>query len=109
MLDSRLRGYAVMSPDLTGIGFVSESLNDCKRYCFNGDVIVDAIPKKCGVSFRVRYHKRNKWFEWSKYDKVFFKCRFYFDWEYCHEFGREIIHTNPYGYSESLKRGIIDR
>lgn len=50
MLDSRRKGYAVMNAVLTGIGFVDESFDNCKRYCFNGDVIVDAIPKKCGFS-----------------------------------------------------------
>ena len=107
MLDSRRKGYAVMNAELTGIGFVDESFDNCKRYCFNGDVIVDAIPKKCGFSFRVRYHKGCKWFEWSKYDKVLFRCRFYFDWEWYHEYGKDVLYTNPYDYTESRKRGII--
>lgn len=107
MLDSRISGYAVMSPGLRGVGFVSESLEACKRCCFNGDVIVNAIPRKCGVSLHIRYHRDNKWFECSKSGIVFLKCRFSLDWEYCHKFG-EVIHTNPYGYSESSRRGIID-
>ena len=108
MLSNRIKGYAVMNSKLTGISFEDESFDNCKRYCFNGDVIVAAIPKKCGFSFRVRYHKENRWFEWSKYDKVFFKCRFYFDYEYCHEYGPKVLYTNPYDYSESLKRGIVN-
>ena len=96
-----------MSADLKGIGLMDESLETCKRYCFNGDVIVAVSPKKCGFSFRVRYHKENKLFEISKYDKVFFKCRFYFDWEYCHEYGTEVLYTNPYNYTESVKMGLV--
>ena len=41
MLESHKKGYAVMSPDLTAIAFEDESLENCKRYCFNGDVIVE--------------------------------------------------------------------
>ena len=108
MLDSRMKGYAVMTPDLTGIGFKDASIESCKRYCFNGDVIVAAVPKKCGFSVRVRWHRGNKWFEWSRYDKVFFKVRFFFDWEYCHEYGKDILYTNPFDYSESIKMGIVD-
>ena len=96
-----------MSPDFSGIGLEDESFETCKRYCFNGDVIVAVTPKKCGFSFRVRYHKKNELFKLSKYDKVFFKCRFYFDWEWCHEYGKEVLYTNPYNYTESIKRGII--
>ena len=108
MLENYRKGYAVMNPELTGISFTDESFERCKRYCFNGDVIVDAIPKKCGFSFTISYHKKNKWFEWSKYDKVFFKYRLYFEWVWCHSYGKEILYTNPYSYAESMKKGIIN-
>lgn len=108
MLESHKKGYAVMSPDLTAIAFEDESLENCKRYCFNGDVIVAVTPKKCGFSIRCRFHRKNEWFKWTKWgDRVFFKTRFYFDWEYTHEYGKEILWTNPYGYSESVKKGLI--
>ena len=107
MLDSRRKGYAVMNSKITGISFEDASFETCKRHCFNGDIIVAVIPKKCGFSFRVRYHKKNKWFEWSKYNKVLFKCQFCFDSEWCHEYGKEVLYTNRYNRTESIKRGIV--
>lgn len=108
MLATRERGYAVMSPDFKGISLESTNIEDCKRYCFNGDVIVEVTPKRCGFSFRVRFNKRFPWVEFRKYSpKIFFKCQFITDWEYTHEYGKKILYTNPYGYSESLERGII--
>ena len=106
MLDSRERGYAVMSPDFNGIGFTSSNFEDCKRYCFNGDVIVEVTPKKCGFNIRFRYNKRFPLFEFRKYaPKIFFKCQFIFDWEYTHKYGTKVLYTNPLSYSESLEKG----
>lgn len=108
MLEARERGYAVMSQDLKGISFESTSLDDCKRYCFNGDVIVEAIPERCGFSLRVRFHKTFPWFEFRKYSlKIIFKCQFIFGWEYTHKYEKKVLYTNPLNYSESIKKGII--
>ena len=106
MLDSRERGFAVMTPDFKGISLITKNFDDCKRYCFDGNVIVEAIPKKCGFSMRFRYHKVYPWFEIRKYSpKIFFKCKFIFDWEYTHKYGKKVLYTNPLSYSESLEKG----
>ena len=107
MLDSRLKGYAVMSPDLKGISFDNESFETCKRYCFNGDVIVEAIPYKCGIMVRLRFHRHNPWFRFNRYEKVFLKTRILFDYEYSHKYGK-VLYTNPLNRTESINEGIVD-
>lgn len=108
MLHNYRKGYAVMSPDFKGISFEDENFETCKRYCFNGDVIVEVKPKKCGFSFRVRYHKKNPFFKFNKFEKVFFKCRLYIEWEWGHEYIEKVLYTNPYDYSESIKRRLVN-
>lgn len=108
MLGNSQRGYAVMSPDMSGIAFEHESFEHCKHYCFNGDVIVEAIPHKCGFSISFRYHKLENWFKIDRFNKVLFKVRIRFEWEYTHKYGPDVLYTNPYNRTESIKKGIID-
>ena len=49
MLSEHQFGYAIMSRDLQGIGGEFSDIGTCKKYCFNGDVIVERIPKVCGI------------------------------------------------------------
>lgn len=103
-------GYAVMSPDLSGISFEHEDFDRCKQNCFNGDVIVKTWPKKCGFNLRVRFHPEESWFKWDRYgNHVLFKLRFNISPEYRTIYGEEVLYTNPYNYSESVKKGVIER
>ena len=67
MLESYLRGYAVMNKELTAYSLCDESLETCKRYCHNGDVIVERIPYVCGIQIRIRFYKPWKWIRYYKY------------------------------------------
>jgi len=94
MLNSRDFGYAVMSKDLSGIGFESEDIETCRRYCSNDDVIAERIPKVHGFSIRIMFHGFHKPFN--------FKYRYYnilwLHWsinkEYLHKTGK-IIQPTP--------------
>ena len=55
MLRNYERGYAVMTKELDAFSFESDSIESCKRYCFNGDVIVERIPYVNGFNVRVRW------------------------------------------------------
>jgi len=67
MLDSHRKGFAVMNKDLTAYSFEDESLECCKKYCRNNDVIAEQIPYKIGYSIRIVCHKFWKPF-YFKYD-----------------------------------------
>ena len=83
MLDSYRKGYGVLSEDLTGISFESESLEDCKRYCSKGYVITERIPYLTGIIIRIIWTKWYKpisfrtdeknilWLHWS-FGKIYF-------------------------------------
>lgn len=66
MLNNRDYGYAVMNKELTAYSFEDISLESCKRYCRNGDVIVEKIPYVAGFSVRVMWYKHYKPFEFKK-------------------------------------------
>ena len=55
MLESNRKGFAVMSADLDGISFESESFTDCVRYLHEGYVIARRTPKKCGIAINIRW------------------------------------------------------
>jgi len=68
MLKSYRTGFAVMGRDLNSYTFEAESFEECKRFCRNGDVIVEMIPYVNGISISFR-----KWPFWYgkliRYDK----------------------------------------
>lgn len=92
MLESYQHGYAVMSEDRTGISFDDRSLETCKRYCREGDIIVKATPKVCGFSVRVwlgGYDKPLSYSRFGRYANVF---RLNVSWkkEFRHKYGEEV-------------------
>lgn len=92
MLDSNQPGYAVMSEDRTGISFEDRSLETCKKYCREEDIIVKVTPKVCGFSVRVwlgRYDKLLSYSRFWKYANVF---RLNVSWrkEFQHKYGEEV-------------------
>ena len=96
MLDSNSHGYAVMSKELDAYSFEHESLETCKQYCRNGDVITKQIPYKNGVSINITWRKY-----WNSF--IYFKRRYregnifklHFNWhsKYTHRTG-EIVYTS---------------
>lgn len=95
MLDNYRFGYAIMNKDLTGYSFKSESLEDCKRYCFNGDVIVEQIPYVYGIQIRIRFYKPWKWLYYDKYSNQVNIGRLHIQWikEYTHKNGKVVFRS----------------
>ena len=93
MLDSNRKGYAVMNKDLSAYSFEDESLENCKRYCYNDSVIAERIPYICGISIKFM------WFEYWKpfYFKYGMNNILWFHWsirkEYLHKTGK-IVYKN---------------
>lgn len=86
MLDSNRKGFSVMNKELTAYSFSDESLDCCKRYCRNGDVIVERIPYKIGYSIRIVWNKFWKPF-YFKYDQ---KNILWLHWTIRKEFSHKI-------------------
>ena len=61
MLNSNEHGFMVMNKELTSYSLSDISLETCKRYCRNGDVITKQTPyiAGCGIRF--------VWYKWEKY------------------------------------------
>ncbi len=96
MLDSYRRGYAVMTHDLSAFAFESETLEDCKRYCGQGYVIVERIPVVNGFSMTVEcrkyYHK------WISFHREFnlFQLHIRFWKHYTHKTGEVVFKNEPF-------------
>lgn len=108
MLEGYRKGYAVMTPDFEGIGFEHESLEKCKEYCYNGDVIVEAIPKKYGINIEIKWYRPYKWVELRIRRREFNVLWLHVRWwhVYRHKYGREVLYTG--GKYGSRKGGFID-
>lgn len=68
MLDSRKRGYAVMSKNLKCFYFDDESIECCKEYTQRGIVIAERIPHIYGFQISVfwaKWHKPVSVFEYN--------------------------------------------
>lgn len=89
MLEGSRRGYAVMDKQLTGYSLFNESLETCKRYCHNGDVIVEQIPYVYGIMIRIRFYKPWKWLRYDRYAHLFNIGWLHIQWkkEYTHKKG----------------------
>lgn len=96
MLEGYLRGYAVMNKELTAYKFSDESLDKCKRYCRDGDVIVEQIPSVYGIQIRIRFYKPRKWIYYDKYLRELNIGRLHIQVvnEYCHKNGK-VVYQNP--------------
>ena len=95
MLRNYERGYAVMNKELDAYSFEDESLEKCKRYCRNGDVIVEQIPYVNGFQIRVRFYKPWKWIRFERYSNQFNIGYLHIQWnkEYSHKNG-EIVYRS---------------
>lgn len=93
-LSPRARGFAVMNKELTGISLDGYFVEDLKRYCRGDDVIVERIPKVCGLSFRFYWFRK---FYKPFYFKTNMKNILWFHWsvqkEYCHKTGKIVYRT----------------
>lgn len=95
MLRDNEKGYAVMNKQLDAFSFEGD-LERYKKYCKNGDVIVERIPYKFGMSIRIT---------WRKYSSkpIQFKKRYgqanifylHFNWhdEYTHKTGKIVYES----------------
>lgn len=93
MLNDYRQGYAVMSSDLKAIAFESENIEDCKKYCRNGDVIAKRIPNVCGFSVRIVWYEFHTPFNFKyKYYNILW---LHWSWhkEYLHKTG-EIVYKS---------------
>lgn len=88
-LSTRHRGYAVMTRDLTGISLDGYDIERLKRYCRNGYVIAERIPKVCGISLSIYWFKH---YYKPFYLKSSMKNILWFHWsvqkEYSHKTGK---------------------
>lgn len=100
MLPSYRPGFAVMSRDLTAYSFEDESLESCKRYCFNDDVIVEMIPYVNGfsVTFRKWPYRWGKMIRYDKYSKSLYV------WKFQVQFGKEYYHRKGKIVYDPLKK-----
>lgn len=94
MLDSFRKGYAVMSPDLSGISFDDESLEVCKQYCYRDSVIVERIPYKCGITISFIWRSYYKPFQFRYNEKNIFWIHWQIDYRFLHKTGK-IVFKNP--------------
>lgn len=92
MLDSYMRGYAVMNKELTAYSLQSEDLETCKRYCHKGNVVVEQIPYVNGIQIRIRFFKPYKWLEYQKSCSQFNIGWLHIQWlkEYTHKCGKVV-------------------
>lgn len=91
MLDSNRKGYATMSKDLKGLSLEDESLDTCKRYCRNGDVIAERIPYHYGYSIRITWHKPYKLLSLKKWDKNILWLHWSVRKEFTHKTGKIVF------------------
>ena len=93
MLNSRCRGYAVMTRELDAYSFEDESLESCKRYCRKDCVIVEMIPTPCGFNLRAWYSPANLGFGYDKYAGMLrlWHLHFQVTKEYRHKIGKIVF------------------
>lgn len=92
MLRDNEHGYAVMSEDRTGIGFEDSDLRTCKRYCREGDIIVEVSPVVIGFGLRVWMSRHDRSFSFSRFGRHLnlFGLNVHWHKEYGHRYGREV-------------------
>ncbi len=95
MLENYRKGYAVMNKDLTGYSIEDENIETCKRYCRNGDVIVEQIPYVSGFSLTFIWYEWYKMLEFnSRYERAnIFKLHFRWKYEYLHRIGEIVFRS----------------
>ena len=95
MLERNRRGYAVMTKELDAYSFDDESLEKCKRYCYNGDVVVEQIPYVYGLSIRIRFYKPYRWIRYDRFCSQFNIGWLHIQWikEYSHKCGKVVYRS----------------
>ena len=83
-----------MNKELTGISLDGDTIGELKDYCYGSDVIAERIPKICGFSIHVYWHKDYMRFFNFKYDlKNIGRLHFRFEKQYMHVTGR-VVYEN---------------
>lgn len=90
MLNNNQYGYAVMNKELDAYSFEDHNLENCKRYCRNGDVIVERIPYVSGFSIKLMWYKSDIIFSFKKrygYMDIW-RLHIYWNSEHLHRTGK---------------------
>ncbi len=94
MLDSNRKGFAVMNKELDGYSFEHESLEKCKEYCYNTDVITEQIPYVYGFSIRVVWRDYYKPIEFKYGNNNIFWLHWNINKEHTHKTGKVVYRAN---------------
>lgn len=90
-----ISGYQVRSADLEGISFEDRSLENCKRWCSKGDVIVSTYKKKSGLRIILTFGKRFHWWRFRPRWKELKMGWVYISWEWIYrDKPLEIVYKN---------------
>jgi len=68
-----------------------ESLETCKRYCRNGDVIAERIPYHYGYSIRITWYKPYKLFQFTRWNKNIFWLHWSIQKQFTHKTGKVVF------------------
>jgi hypothetical protein len=88
MLRNNEFGYAVMSKDLKGSSLLDTDLETCKKYCYNGKVIVEQIPKICGFGISFNIYNFDKPIRFTKWYLNILWLHIFWNKEYTHINGK---------------------
>jgi len=89
MLRSNEKGYAVINKSTQGVSFLHSDLETCKKYCRYGCEIVEVIPKKHGISFRLYFYKFSKPFNFKHHNNILW-LHWDFDYIYFHKYSNVV-------------------
>lgn len=64
-----ISGYQVRTADLKGVSFEDYSLEKCKKYCYNGRVVVSTYRKRFAFKISLLFGPKYHWFHYSKYGR----------------------------------------
>lgn len=64
-----ISGYQVRTADLKGISFEDHSVEKCKKYCYNGRVVVSTYRKRFAFKISLLVGPKHYWFHYSKYGR----------------------------------------
>jgi len=103
MLDSYRKGYGVLSEDLTGISFESESLEECKKYCREGYVIAERIPYVSGFIIRIYWGRWYKPISFRWETKNIFWLHWSISKMYFHKTGKILFTRKNFNFKSNKK------
>lgn len=77
-----ISGYQVRSADLERISFGHYSLEQCKKYCHKGRVIVSTYKKRFALRISLTFGPKYYWFHYSKYSQDIQILWLFIHWEW---------------------------